>query len=678
MSDVVTKLRLPDAYKGAKHALTSVPWPADRKDIPTASGVKSQVVSLFDPNAQPRLRRYLLLTEAEGELPQTLEIQAKERPLDSSTPPAKGFSSVEVKTLRENLDRKACSYVWRECEARISVAGKEIGLRMGLLPNVHAGDKLNEYSWWQWSRAERVWSGELAEAWRIGGHLVPYTIDAPGMWKSSDLGVLGNELNELCGDILHGDVYIVIWRSGVIQLNAHFKSAYFHTWPKEIPAFPVIYLGGLDESAIDFSPCHLMLDGSQRVRKLEDAIVVQPWTDLKFLANRDREKKLHYLPPEKDDVFPAGVSRAVWFNIGLGGADTRIARYQVPAAWYHQTGLLETSHAGPGAQMAARNVEAIKECTQLGGIDTGRVWRYLMRSEKLKRIEEDGAEWEGNLAQGMFMLAYQREESPENWEIYLHHAYHAADVSVYHGAWMGRLECTAAMSAPLPKFRFGGFLYAYLETGDPYLLEVARAVAGVFMAMEWALEPRIAIGRDAYPLTCMMSLWDYTADQLYLDFAKQMATRLLSTQQPDGGFSGQAGAGVLTGVSCRPGVRDIHFGCGILSPFAFLEWAIRDKRWPDDFIEHVRRWADLMLAQQKPDGHWYVEGKSNEPYHLTGSGTMFTLVKAGEILKDPKCLDAVRRYLTAMNQKKAYVLGTHSFLSCQYAHVADAALEAGK
>jgi hypothetical protein len=293
----------------------------------------------------------------------------------------------------------------------------------------------------------------------------------------------------------------------------------------------------------------------------------------------------------------------------------------------------------------------------------------------MPRVEEDGAEWEGNLAQAMFTLAYQRGEDPDKaWELYLHHAYHAADVSVYHGAWMGRLECTAAFTAPLPKFRFGGFVYGYLETGDPYLLEIARSMAGVYMAMEWSLQPRIAIGRDTYPLTCLMALWDYDPQPLYLDFARQTAIRLLSTQNSDGSFSAQAGAGVLTGVSCKTALRDIHFGSGILSPIALLEWATRDSRWPADFLPRLRKWADLMLAEQQPDGHWHKRD-SNEPYTLTGSGTLWSLVKSSAILKDARYLQAVERYLDAMNQEQSTVLGTHAFLSAQYAHVADAAIQ---
>jgi hypothetical protein len=599
-----------------------------------------------------------LLTDRE--LPATVDLRST---TTLGPEPVENFSNVEMHTLRESLDKT--KYVYRECEARIKVAGKDISLRMGLLPNtnVDRADDPEAYSWWQWGRAERVWSGELAEAWRIGGHLVPYTIDTPGKWDRPELTELGDLINQYCGDILHGDVFAIVWRDGLMQITAHFKSAYFHAFPKEIPAFPVLY----------FDSPSIRVDAA--TRRLSDGIVYQPWDDLRFLANKDKHDRMIYLPPEKPDVLPAGVSRTCWFNLHVAGGSTEVARYRVAPSWYHACGVIETDQVGPGSQLASRNAQLIRESTETNGIDAGRVWRYLRRWEKLNIPQEDGAEWEGNLAQAMFTLGYQTGEPPgEHWQLYLRHAYHAADVSIYHGAWMGRLECTAAFTAPLPKFRFGGFLYGYLETGDPYLLELARSVAGVYMAMEWALEPRIAIGRDSYPLSCLMALWDHAPEPMYLDFAKQMATRLLSTQQPDGGFTGQAGAGVLTGTSCVPGVRDIHFGNGILSPIALLEWATRDTRWPPEFVPKLRKWADLMLSLQKEDGHWYVEGKSNEPYTLTGSATLWSLIKAGQILNDPRCIDAVRRYLDAMNSKEAVVLGTHAFLSVQYAHVADAAL----
>jgi hypothetical protein len=629
-------------------------------------------VPLFDSSGQaqqPRLRRFLLLNHRDGDLPAEMKLTGA----SASREKTDYFSNCTIRTLRESMDSK--EYVYQECEAELSLAGGSMRLRLGLLPSEHAGSSdLNHYSWWQWSRAERLWSGELAEAWRIGGHLVPYTTDALGKWNRPDLTELGDMLNQFCGDILQGDVYLISWKSGLVQLTIHFKSAYFHTWPKEVAAFPVVLI----DQTPDFEPCDIMFGDSPPIlRQTGDATIIQPWQDLKFLASKTRNEELTYLPPARSDMLPAGVCRTFWFNVSLVGGSTRVVRYGVPPSWYHHCGEIETDRAGAAATLARRNVDLIDACTQKGGIDTGRVWRYLRRDIRLKQPQEDGAEWEGNLAQAMFALAYQRNEDPAvAWQLYLHHAYHAADVSVYHGAWMGRLECTAAFSAPLPKFRFGGFLYGYLETGDPYLLELARSVAGVYMAMEWALQPRSCMGRDAYPISCLMSLWDFDPQPLYLDFARQTITRLLSTQQPDGGFSTQAGAGVLTGVSCRAGVRDIHFGSGILAPVAIVEWATRDapRRWPDDLLPRLRKWADLMLSLQREDGHWYVEGTSNEPYTLTGAATVLTLIRAGQVLHDPSCLAAVNKYLNAMNEKNLSVLGTHAFLSAQYAHIADAAL----
>ena len=653
--------------------------------FPPHAGSRTQVVSLFESEIQPRLKRYLLLTHAPHGLPQQLRVESTPStlghlPLRGN--PSRQFSTVELKTLTECLDAK--QYVYRESEATITINNQSMRLRLGLLPNEHKNSTdLKQYSWWQWVRAERLWSGDVVEAWRIGGHLVPYTIDAPGKWTRPDLTDLGDMLQADCGDILQGDVYLIAWKTGLLQLTVHYKSAYFHTWPKPVPAFPVVYL----DRTPDLSPCDLMFkDAPPRVEKIADATILQPWTDLRFLASKSRHEEMIYLAPAKPDVLPAGVIRTFWFNINLneshataGGFANKVARYTVPSSWYQHCKVIETDKPGPAAEMARRNVDLITECTQKGGIDTGRVWRYLRRDIRLKKPQEDGAEWEGNLAQAMFNLAYQRGDDPNGptspWELYLHHAYHAADVSIYHGAWMGRLECTAAFTAPLPKFRFGGFLYGYLETGDPYLLELSRSVAGVYMAMEWALEPRSCIGRDAYPISNLMSLYDYDPQPLYKDFAKQMIERLLVTsQQPDGGFSSQSGAGVLTGVSCKPGVRDIHFGSGILSPVAITEWATRDNRWPDDLLPRLKKWADLMLALQKEDGHWYVEGRSDEPYTLTGSATVLTLTRAAQLLNDPRYLAAVKKYLDNMNENHLPVLGTHSFLSAQYAHVADAAL----
>jgi len=697
---MITQILLPEWYHSSRLAMTSIPWPAERKDTPVAQEVASQTVTLFQPYIRPRLRRYLLLVDSgDSPLPNRLAVGAADAEQTDDS-----FSTVEIVTKRENLDSHNSRYVYRECEARLQLRGdRHVGIRMGLLPNTSTdASRTEQYSWWQWCSAERLWSGRLAEAWRIGGHLVPYTVETAGQWDQAPLGTLGTQLQSYCGDILHGDLFLIVWRCELIQATAHFKSCYLHAWPKPVPAFPVVQLSGLrgswcdrtvaaptllyrsdgdERDVLDFSPSRPMFTASHpaQVRRLsEEELIVQPWSDLRILGNKTRDDQMVYLEPARADVLPAGVSRSFSFNIGLGNVATDVARYRVEPSWYCECGMIETARSGDAARMAQRSTALIREHTQSGGIDTGRVWRYLRRDLRSGVPQEDGPEWEGNLAQAMFTLAAQCGEDPSgHWPLYLHQAYHAADVAVYHGSWMSRLECSPSLSAPLSKHRIGGFLFGYLETGDPYLLEIARATASVYMAMEWGLQPRSAMGRDSYPIASLMSLWDYTAEPLYLDFARQTMLRLLSTQQPDGGFSGQAGAGVLSGISARPAVEDIHFGNGVLAPVALLEWAGRDHRWPVDFMLRLRRWADLMLRLQSPSGQWHTTGRTaqDKPYPLTGSVALFTLVKAAQILGDQACVHAAQRYLGNMSAQEQYVSGTHAFLSALYAHVADAVFE---
>lgn len=686
----LTTLTLPESFRNARFASTSVPWPAERDDAPIACGGQPcQSIPLFEPHLRPRRRRFLVLMHAAAGLPGSVTLAGGA--LAANDAP---FSDVRIH-IRKACYQKGC-YVHEECDAILKAAGRELTLRLGLLPNnATSREAVDAYAWWQWCRAERIWSGPLAEAWRLGGHLPCYPIGSQDGKLARGLAHMGDSILDACGDVLQAELYLIIWKGGLIQATAHFKSTYFHNFPKPIPAYPVLYLAGLNipnsavtvtrdnpgagacgKDRLDFSPGSLMFTAEfpGELRPLDSGILFQPWSDLRILANKTKENDILYLEPGTPDVMPAGIARSCFFNIGLDGADTRVARYQVAPAWRRVCGELATERPGLAAAMAERSAVMIREHTHKGGIDTGFVWRYMRRDLRSGKPQEDAAEWEGNLAQAMFTLAYQRADcSPEEWQLYLHHAYHAADVAVYHGAWMGRLEGSPAMTGPLPKFRFGGMLFGYLETGDPYLLEMCRAMAGVYMAMEQDLQPRRAMGRDAYPLSNLMALWDYCAEPHYLDFARQTAIRLLATQCPDGGFSGQAGAGIFAGRSSVQVKNSMGFGN--LAAIGLLEWAIRDQRRPPDFPEKLRKWVEMILRLQTADGLWLQNGDKGDPYPLNGAIMLFALVKAGELLNDPRCLRAIRAFLRKMDALKDHVTGTHAFLQALYAHVADAALE---
>lgn len=682
------KLTLPSAWRKSRVALTSLPWPAGEERPPVACCEFSQAVPLFETAKGARRKRWLLLTESTGALPKEIEV----RPGNPHGVTPENFSSVEIKVLCESVDKK--QYVYRECEAVVRhISGREVGIRMGLRPS-----GVQQLSWWQWVRAERLWQGPVAEAWRIGGHMVPYSVAEEGLRRN----VQGHHheaqnIAKYCGDSLHGDVYLVIWKSGVLQATAHFNSSYFHHWPKPIRARPVLHLRGLHlddaptearieenhlsfgkSDSLSFSGCASQFTSEHPggLTRHGREVTITPWQDLRVLASKDLENQLHYLEPEDPEIWPPGVSRSFWFSLGLDGISPEVARYQVPTDWYMRCGEIESGESGPAAQMAGRTVDMIRHYTHRGGMDTGRLWRYLRRDQRENRPYQDGPEWDATAASGLFLFSYQTGECPsEVWEENLQHAYHAADISIYHGSWMPRLECSAELTAPISKYRIGGIVHAYLETGDPYLLEMARSMAGVFMAAEWANEPRHYIGRDVYPVAGLMTLWDYSADTLYLDFAHQAIRRLVATQNDDGGFSGQGGVGVYSGSACTQAAEDIGFACGLLSPLAIVEWAIRDQGRAMPVVrDALRRWLDLMLRLQPEDGIWLSHGSKGEPYALICAAAMGSVVHAGRLLGDPRHTESIRRMLDSMNASNLHVAGTHSFLPGLYAHVADSAL----
>ncbi len=689
-------LHLAPEYRPRTRSLTSVPWPQNAA-LPPASDVECQAVPLFPTDRGVERKRYLFLTLGSHGLPEDLSLREGAPSRATGHP----FSDVTLRTVRQNIEPGPHQYNYREEEAEVSINGRRIGIRLGVLPSGKDGQFETDYSWWQWGAAERLWSGPLAEAWRIGGHIPSYSVAAGEARTGKGTGEKrshekdATEIDAFSGDVLHGDVYLIVWRDGALNATAHFKAGYLHTWPKAISAYPVLWLNGLECSTLpedlhsgnqmesqngrdllDISEFQLMFPPEHpiKVRRLGDAIVLQPWSNLQVLAFKTEDNVLHYLAPGRTDSIPEGVSRTFRIDIGLDGKKAAPGRYTPTPGWYEKCGDLESSTVGEASAMAARTFAMIVRHIRTGGFDTGFLWRYLRRDLRSNIRQQDGADWDGDLGFGLYTHIYNSgNETVRSWQLALQSAYHAADISIYHGSWMPRLEASKTLTSPLPKFRARGILAAYLETGDPYLLDVARAVAGTFMAMESFQQPRSAIGRDAYPVTTLIALWEVTGDDIYRDFARQTCLRLLKSQSEDGGFSGQAGAGTFSGICARPAKQCITFGSGLLAPIALLTWAAADPRWPDDFVPRLERWVELMLKlEDKEHGGWW-DRPGGQPYDLIGTGALFSLSKAGEFLADSNCARALKRFVQRINRKQGGIYGTHAFLACAYAHVANRA-----
>jgi hypothetical protein len=565
---------------------------------------------------------------------------------------------------------------------------REIGLRLGL-------ELEDGYSWWQWTRAELLWHGPVADAWRIGGHIVTHTVAAtptlPEAWTSCEA------IARLAGRQIAADVYLVVFHSGLVQITAHFKNNHYIVPAEDVPGLPVIQITGLAGSFaetvldgsqlvldgsggdfVDLEPCADLFDSGHPglVHPVDGGgILLRPFDRVEIVAHKTKTNELVYLGKPDQRGLPAGVSRSITLDVHLSGHRARPVRLRVPSVWYAHCGVLngitngpcEEPHLGLAHDWAARSRDAIYENTARGGFDTGRVWRYLRRDLRSGEAQLDDAEWEGGTTQALLIDSYVRPEAA-HWHLIRHQLYHFADIAVHHGHMMVRCHGYNTMHAPLPGHRVGALVLGYAETGDPYLLETARAVADTWMWRETTNEPRHAMGRDAYPLAGVMTLYDYTGDERYLDFGRQLVTRLLATQTPGGGFTGQGGVGLLGGRGNVGGDKDISFGNGLLAPIGLFEWALRDQRHPPKFREQMTRWYELVLSMQQADGGWPQGSKEGNPsYPLIAAGLLFTFSAYHRLWNDARGLRALRRYLECALARGEFLLGTHSFLAVLYA-----------
>lgn len=665
-------------------AMTSLPWPRGETRWPRAREVTSQAVPLFDPEAPPSLKRFLLLAESRnGNLPPEITMEPA-----ASTVQENARTQVEIISVKEG----EYPYYHREDEARFSVRDRTIGLRLGL----QLDDGL---SWWQWARAELLWSGPVADAWRIGGHIVTRTLKsfpaiAPGTSVEEMMAHRGlnmfDAMAEFGGWQIAADVFVLVFHCGLLQITAHFKNNYFMVPPEDVPGLPVIALTGLhghfgerqlhggetrvDGGAgdcFDFSGCRRYFSDAHPGLLYEDEgkVLLRPFERMEILSHKTKENKFLYLGEPHQKGLPAGVARSIRLSLGLNHQNPHVARYAAPADWYGQCGVFngraQQAATGQAHQWAARSRDAIYQNTHSGGFDTGRVWRYLRRDIRGGVPQVDDAEWEGGTAQALLLDAYLRPETAGR-DLILHQIYHYADIAVHHGHMMVRCHGYNTPHFPLPMMRAGGLVLGYAETGDPYLLETARWVADTFMRMEETNQPRYSIGRDAYPLAGLMTLYDYTNDRRYLDFGRKLAVRLLATQTASGGFSGQGNVGI-GGKSNLWEERDIFIFSGLLAPIALLEWALRDNRHPPGFREQMGKWFELVLSFQTAQGWWPQDPEGARSYALLPAGLLFSLSAYHRLFGDKRGLAALQRYLDYALAQKEFTLGTHSFLAVLYA-----------
>jgi len=585
----------------ARIAMVSLPVPPGATGMATIGHLPTQVqpVGWWPASVTGRkgaVRRQLMFALSEEPIPAELPL-VRRRPAEGP------FAGPEVSC--RIVSKKNTGVVLSEVnEACIRFGSETLGLRMGLR---HAG----ELKWWEWVRIEELWSGPLCKAVRMGGFI---EVEHFG---DDYLATLENEIQSRAlhyHNWLRGEVFALLFANGVVRLTCrHINNHLFDHGRDLEDTVPVIGLtcGGaprlsetldgsrtrfelgsvslnLDETAAFVSPEH---PGSLATE--DDLLVYQPYDGVEIEGDtHQRERKDGYIVRASERKVPKGVARTVRFTLGMGQAGPEIVRLVVPDWWYALAGEFWPDRVLPVRdrldsvleQMADGVREAAKNRPR--GFDNGILTRR---------------DWEGEIPYSQMLYAY-RSGDLDCLDFAVQDAYHVADIGFDHATETMRMHGYPFGAIAPPLYRTGGLTIAYLETGDPYLLECAESAAVRFYWIDRHNWPRRSYGRDAASVRSLVFLWDYTGKEDYLAMAREALGRAIQCQRPDGSYADQGGAVGGCGAACN---EIIKTWMAMLASDAMVDCLLRR---PDDerLLKAVVQTGEFLLRTQLCDEGCYT------------------------------------------------------------------------
>ncbi|MCC6487313.1 MAG: hypothetical protein IT364_07420 [Candidatus Hydrogenedentes bacterium] len=111
----------------------------------------------------------------------------------------------------------------------------------------------------------------------------------------------------------------------------------------------------------------------------------------------------------------------------------------------------------------------------------------------------------------------------------LAYAYCWADIMVDHVDWSIRQPFTGYYWKTPTYTKFLDLVRAYVETGDPYLLETAEHCANAYYALVRSTWPSRSIGRGIWPVTGQTHLYEYTRNPYHLECGADLVGKALFT-----------------------------------------------------------------------------------------------------------------------------------------------------
>ncbi len=593
--------------------ITSLPVPPGADYAMSLNGRSTYVEPLgaWPGRTTTSPRRLLLVADGEETAPPTLALA------HAGAAPATPTPTTEMELIAR-APRKF--FIWEQHGLRIDWGDQSVLLALGM----HVDDTVH---WWENCRLVTVAESPVCRTVMMSGAIPSHKVNLDHF--SRHHGYTDPFLHQ--HNWIYGQIYARLYANGVCEIFArHINSRYVDLGQDLTNAVPVfglrtpdsmadmdalsgrwdgtrtaLTLGGVRFDVTDIA--HLATPEQPGQMAVVDGILAwQPYLGMELFGGVAPEQITGdaFIIHAEDRTIPRGMARSLRCSLSLNPARSpRVARYLAPAWWY---GLCEELSPAPllpvdnaFSPYLDQHRQWFRACTQQQGFEDGCVPRQAAIGQA--RRPEPG--WEGEVPGAMFLCAWRTGDALD-YDLAMRASYAFTDIYVNHADKGVRMHGQAPPAISLPMARVHGCVLAYLETGDPYLLDTARAVIENSYWLHKNAWPRLSIGRDACFVRGAVLLYRYLNETHFLEIARECIRTIGQSQFPDGSFGDQGGGTGIHGSNSyvvKPWMGSMAVGPVIdyleLYPedtaaraivLKFADWLLRER------VEHapgIRSWS---------------------------------------------------------------------------------------
>jgi len=369
---------------------------------------------------------------------------------------------------------------------------------------------------WQNVQIDRLWRNAAAEAVRVGG-------------------IIYNE-----DTYLWADLYLILFANGVVSATLHFTNTKLHVKGYDFRGFPYLKIVGAGLKGVEADLPHDGWRHDLGVAHFDFADTAITCSEADPARLQARNGAVYYTPfsriinPQKPDSPPdlwePGFARTIRFQFSLSLAAPAVARYVVPAWWYGVCGEPWTGGALPArgrfTPVALATGERVREAMRRGAFDGGSC--------------TDGNN--GDSGAGLMQQAYLTGD-PAVYRDALDLCTYWADLAVDHTDYTVRQWIGGWGWKTCAYNKFRDVLFAWLETGDPWMRDTVELTAESYYAWFRSNWPRNTIGRDAFEVDGWALLWRYFGTEHARDRLRELVRMIRGVLESSGVIGGQMGAG---------------------------------------------------------------------------------------------------------------------------------------